>query len=228
MSIHDGHRDRLRMRFLQEGLDGFTDIQVLELLLFYCIPRRDTNEIAHALLNRFKTLAQVLDAPVEELKRVPGVGENTATFLSLICATGRSYLISKANQTAVVKSIDQCAAYMAPLFYGRRNEMVYLLSLDAKCKVLSCDLVNEGSVNATSVSVRRIVEMALASNATSVVLAHNHPSGVAVPSDEDKQTTLRIAEALKMIDVELVDHLVIADDDYVSLRTAGVYHPLWY
>ena len=227
MSVHDGHRERLRARFQQEGLDGFTDIQVLELLLFYCIPRKDTNEIAHALLDRFKTLAQVLDAPVEELKRVAGVGENTATFLSLISATGRCYLMSKANQNTVLRTINQCGEYLMPYFYGRRNEMVYLLSLDAKCKVLSCDLVNEGSVNSASVSVRRIVEMALASNATSVILAHNHPSGVAVPSEEDLRTTQRIVDALQMVDVEMVDHFVIADEDYVSMRQSGKYNIRW-
>jgi len=225
MSVHDGHRERLRIRFLEAGLDNFNDIQVLELLLFYCIPRRDTNEIAHALLDRFKTMAQVLDTPVEELKKVPGIGDNAAVFLSLVAATGRYYLVSRANQTTILTTIDQCGAYLASYFHGRRNETVYLLCLDAKCKVISCKEVGEGSVNSASVPIRKIVELALAANATSVVLAHNHPSGIAVPSDEDKQTTLRVGAALNMVDVELVDHLVIAEDDFVSMRQSGYYHP---
>lgn len=225
MSVHDGHRERLRARFLNDGLDHFNDIQVLELLLFYCIPRKDTNVLAHALLDRFKTVAQVLDAPVEELKKVPGIGDSAATFLSLVSATGRYYLVSKANQVTILNTIDQCGEYLMSFFHGRRNEMVYLLCLDAKCGVLGCKMVGEGSVNSASVPVRKIVEMALAANATSVVLAHNHPSGVAVASDEDKQTTQRLAAALNMMDIELVDHLVIADDDFISMRQSGDYSP---
>jgi len=225
MSVHDGHRERLRARFMKDGLDHFNDIQVLELLLFYCIPRKDTNELAHALLERFHSMSQVLDAPAEELKKVPGIGDSAATFLSLVSAVGRYYLVNRASQAVILNTIDQCGEYLFPLFHGRRNEMVYLLCLDAKCKVLSCNLVGEGSVNTASVSVRKIVEMALANNATSVVLAHNHPSGIALPSDEDKQTTQRVAMALDMVDIELVDHLVMADDDYVSMRQSGDYRP---
>ena len=123
MSVHDGHRERLRSRFLNDGLDHFNDIQALELLLFYAIPRRDTNEIAHGLLERFKTVAQVLDAPVEELKKVPGVGDNAATFLSLVSAMGRYYLISQANRVEILNSIEECGNYLMPFFRGKRNEI---------------------------------------------------------------------------------------------------------
>jgi len=225
MSVHDGHRERLRERFLAEGLDRFHEIQALELLLFYAIPRRDTNEIAHALLDRFKTIAGVLDAPVEELKKVPGVGEGAATFLSLDSAMGRYYLISQANQVQVLKTVEQCGNYLMPYFHGRRNETVFMLCLDAKCKVLCCREIGEGSVNSASVPIRKVVECALAANATSVILAHNHPSGVAYPSDEDRHTTMRVATALDAVDVVLVDHLVISEYEYVSLRHSGFYEP---
>ena len=225
MSVHDGHRERLRNRFLTDGLDHFNEIQALELLLFYAIPRRDTNEIAHALLDRFKTLAQVLDAPVEELKKVPGVGENAATFLSLVSAAGRYYLVSQSRQIEILDSVAQCGAYLMPRFRGKRNETVMMVCLDAKCKVLCCREIGEGSVNSAAVPIRKLVECALAANATSVILAHNHPSGVACPSDEDRFTTMRVAEALDMVDVILVDHLVVSDEDFVSLRESGLYDP---
>lgn len=225
MPLHEGHRERLKKRFLQDGLDGFNDIQALELLLFYCIPRKDTNVLAHALLDRFGTFDQVLDATVEELQQVPGIGENAATFLSLISATGRYYQMSKAKNITVLQTIDQCGKYLCAFFKSRRNEMVYLLCLDAKCGVLGCKLISEGSVNSASVSARKVVEVALATNATSVILAHNHPSGVALASDEDKQTTQRIAAALDMVGIELVDHLVVADDEFVSIRQSGYYYP---
>lgn len=222
MSIHDGHRERLRKRFREEGLDGFSEIQVLELALFYVISRKDTNPIAHALLDHFGSLAQVLEAPVEELCKVPGVGENTAVYLHMITELGRFYMVSRTSQTKVLTTLEQCAEYMLPLFYGRRVETVFLLCLDAKCKVLCCKEVAEGSVNAAGISVRKVVETALGANATSVVLAHNHPSGVAVPSGEDVQTTRRIAAALAAVEVHLVDHIVVADEDYVSMAQSGV------
>ena len=225
MSIHDGHRSRLKERFCKEGLDHFDEHQVLELLLFYCIPRMDTNPIAHALLERFGSLAQVLEAPVEELEKVPGIGHNAAVFLSLVMQTGRYYQVSAASHNVIMNTLADCGRYLIPFFYGRRNETVYLLCLDAKCKVLCCKEVGEGSVNSAGVPIRRIVEMALAANATSVVLAHNHPSGLAVPSDADKQTTKRVAMALSSVEINLVDHIVVADDDFTSMLQSGFYRP---
>ena len=222
MSIHEGHRERLRKRFKEEGLDGFSEIQALELALFYAISRKDTNPIAHALLDHFGGLAQVLEAPVEELQKVPGVGESTAVFLRMITELGRLYMVSRTSQTKILTTLEQCAEYMLPYFYGRRLETVFLLCLDAKCKVLCCKEVAEGSVNAAGISVRKVVETALGANATSVVLAHNHPSGVAVPSGEDVQTTRRIAAALATVEIHLVDHIVVADEDYVSMAQSGV------
>lgn len=220
-SIHEGHRQRLKDRFLEEGLDGFTDVQVLELLLFYCIPRKDTNPIAHALLKRFGTLSQVLEAPVEDLVKVSGISRNAATLLHLITQTGRYYLVDRANQNRILPTIEKCAAYMLPYFFGRTVETVFLLCLDAKCKVLCCKEIGEGSVNSAGISVRKIVECALAAKASTVVLAHNHPSGVAVPSGEDVVTTRRIAMALRAVEIHLADHIVVADDDYVSMAQSG-------
>lgn len=221
MSIHDGHRDRMRKRFLQEGLDNFSDVQVLELLLFYAIPRQDTNPIAHALLDHFGSLAQVLDAPPEELEKVPCVGRSAATLLSLTTAVGRYYQVNRAMNVDILPTLDKCGAYLVPFFYGRRNETVFLLCLDAKCKVICCKEVGEGSVNSAGVPIRRIVETALGANATTVVLAHNHPSGIAVPSPEDIQTTRRVAAALSAVEIGLADHIVVADQDYVSMVQSG-------
>ena len=225
MSIHDGHRQRLKNRFLNEGLDNFEPLQVLELLLFYAIPRQDTNPIAHALLDRFGTLAQVMEAPVEELRKVPGMGESAATFLSLVTSACRYYLKPESRKNVILTKIEDCGRYLMPFFCGKRNETVFLLCLDAKCKVLACKEVGEGSVKSAAVPIRRIVEMALAANATTVVLAHNHPSGLALPSGEDRLTTRRLAVALAAVDIELADHLVVADNDYVSLRQSGWYRP---
>ena len=221
MSIHDGHRQRMKERFFHEGLDHFSQFEALELLLYYAIPRKDTNPIAHALIERFGSLEQVLDAPVEELEKVPGITRNVAVLMKLVTEMGRLYLIKRMKNIKVLRTIKECGEYLKPYFFGRVNETVYLLCLDAKCKVLACREVGEGSVNSANVPIRRIVEIALAVNATAVILAHNHPSGVAIPSEEDIATTRRVAAALSTVDVRLVDHIVVADEDFVSIAQSG-------
>ncbi len=223
MSIHDGHRNRMKQRFLEDGLDRFDEVQALELLLFYCIPRQDTNELAHRLIDRFGSFANVLEAGYGELKKVPGVGEGAATFLPLLMETSRYYGVNKQKEQKILHSVEDCGAYLVPYFHGRKNETVFMLCMDAKCKVLCCKEVGEGSVNSAAVPIRRIVQMALSANATSVILAHNHPSGLALPSGEDVQTTQNLAAALDAVEILLVDHIIVSDDDYVSLVQSGLY-----
>ena len=221
MSIHDGHRQRLKERFRAEGIDNFSEVQVLELLLFFAIPQKDTNPIAHALLDHFGSLAQVLNATAEELEKVPGVKFNAATLLKLVPEAVRYSGVNELKNVKILTSIEQCGNFLRPYFRNRRNETVFLLCLDAKCKMLCCKEIGEGSVNSAGVPIRRIVETALGANATSVVLAHNHPSGVAVPSGEDVQTTRRVAAALSTVDIHLVDHIIVADDEFTSMILSG-------
>jgi DNA repair protein RadC len=225
MSIHDGHRQRLMERFNKEGLDHFDPVQVLELLLFYSIPRRDTNEIAHALINRFGSVSRVMDASLEELMQVPGVGRNTAVFLHLAKQAGRYYQVDSTRKGAVVKDTEDCGLYLLPYFIGRQKETVFLLCLNANCNVISCREVGEGEINSAVISPRRVVEIALTEKASTVVLAHNHPSGVALPSREDVLVTQRLAAALAAVEVTLFDHLIVAGDDFVSLVQSRLYAP---
>jgi DNA repair protein RadC len=226
LSIHDGHRDRLRNRFRAEGLDNFTDVQVLELLLFYCIPRQDTNALAHLLIDQFGSLSQVLETSPEELKKVKGIGEKAATFLNMIPAVTRYYGVERGKrEDKPLRTINDCGNYLREYFRGHSNETVYLLCLDAKCKPLCCPKIGEGSVNSAGVPIRRVVEAALGANATSVILAHNHPSGLALPSHEDVVTTRRVAAALDAVEVRLADHIVVADGDFTSLLQSGYYRP---
>jgi len=225
MSIHEGHRQRLKDRFRAEGLDNFDERHVLELLLFYAIPRQDTAPLARALLDHFGSLAQVLEAPVTELEKVSGVGPHVSTLLALSTAISRYYLVQRTSKSTILHTAEGCCEYLLQHFHGRRNETVFLLCLDAKCQLLCCKEVGEGSVNSASIPIRRVVEIALAVNATTVILAHNHPSGIAVPSGEDVLTTKRLAAALDAVDICLADHIVVADDDYVSMVQSGMYRP---
>ena len=225
MSDSTGHRQRVKDRFRQEGLDNFHEVHVLELLLFYCIPRMDTKPLARKLIDHFGSLAQVLEATPLELEQVEGVGSNISTFLSLTTQVGRYYLANRAANITILDSTDKYGQYLTSRFFGQRNEVVYLLCLDAKCKALCCKKIAEGSVNSASVSARKVVEVALALNASTVILAHNHTSGLALPSAEDVITTRQIAKALQAVEITLLDHIVVADDDFVSLVQSGFYRP---
>lgn len=220
MGLHDGHRERKRVQFRQHGLDGFADHEVLELLLYYAIPRRDTNETAHRLLQKFGTLQNVFNAPAEELSRVEGMGEGAALFLTLLPAVYRRTMRST-GQEKVLNSVEKCGRYFLSLLAQERQETLYQLCLDAKGKLLTCKKLSQGSADCTALSVRQVVENALLSGASAVVLAHNHPSGVALPSENDRAVTLWVRDALKTMDIRLLDHIIVADGDYVSMNQSG-------
>ncbi len=222
MSVHEGHRERMRRQMKTSGMDSLSDVQVLEVALYYAIARRDTNEIAHALLRRFGSLSGVLEAPRAELLKIDGVGESAADLLLLFIQMERRHLMDRAGRQTILDTTYKCAQYLMPRFIGEQEEVVYLLCLDAKCKALDCSLIHRGAVNMTAISVRKIVKAALDHNATSVVVAHNHPSGLALPSREDRATTLAIKAALDAVDVVLVDHVIVADEDFVSLADDGL------
>ncbi len=225
MTVHKDHRRRVKNRFLAEGLEGFDEVHALELLLFFAIPQGDVNPLAHRLLDHFGNLRQVLEAPTEQLMAVKGMGEHSAILVSMIRGLSRKYMIGQDGGFRPLNTVEDCGNYLLDRFIGMRDEAVMLLCLDAKRKPLACRLISEGSVNSADVSVRKVVEAALAVNATTVVLAHNHPSGIAVPSMEDVFTTRRMAVALDAVGIPLEDHIVVADRDFVSLYQSGYYRP---
>lgn len=220
--VHSGHRQRLKDQFLTHGMDPIHDVNVLELVLFYAIPRQDTNPIAHRLLNTFGSLAAVFDATPEELIERGGLSKNAATLIKLIPAAARRQQLSRSSCHQLLDSTQKCGDYLVPFFFGATQEEVYLLGLDAKCKVLGCVKLSTGSVNSAGLSIRKVVECALNMKASSVVLAHNHTSGIAVPSQEDIRTTQSISHALDLVGVYLADHVVVADEDYVSMAESGL------
>lgn len=220
-NIHEGHRKRMKERFMKSGLDDFAPHNVLELLLFYSIPRGDTNPIAHRLIDAFGSLSGVFDATPEELMKVSGVGESTAILISMLPQMARKYLEDKADAVNVVGGCGDIGAYLLPKFVGRTNEALMMVSIDNKNKVISCSVVAEGTVDSAKVSRRKVMEEAMKVKATRVILAHNHPRGVAVPSAEDVAMTREIGRLFAQVGIELVDHIIIADDDYVSMAASG-------
>ena len=217
MGLHDGHRKRLKAQFLAHGED-FHDHQLLELLLCYAIPQGDVNDLAHELVERFGSLAGVLDASVEELKKVKGVGDHTAVFLRMLPAVLGRYQGARTRLSAIINSPEEAYAWLEPYFFGARNEMVYVLCLDGKRQVLGVRKVAEGSIELAEVNTRRIAEEAIGLRAAQIYVAHNHVSNLAIPSQADWLTTDTLRGALRPIGIELIDHLVFVDGDMVSLK----------
>ncbi len=223
MNLHEGHRKRLKQRFIKDGLSTFEDHNILELLLFYSIPRNDTNEIGHRLIKKFGSLSNVFDAPIEELCKVEGIGEHSALLIKLIPEVCNIYHTDKTEKITVVNTTNIAGRYFLPRFMGKISEEVHVMLLDDKKKFIKSEMISKGTVNASAVSVRKIVSVAINNNATGVILAHNHPTGVALPSTADILTTKRIYNALKLMDIQLCDHIVVADNDYVSMLDSGIF-----
>ena len=221
MGIHDGHREKMRQRFMTGGLDAFADHEILELLLYYAIPRRDTNPIAHALMERYGSLPAVLAAPMEDLKRTEGIGESAAVLLHLVPQVCRRARLAQVGEDQVLNSSERAGAYLLECFDGESREVIYQLCLDRKGKLLACKRLGEGSVASADLDVRRLVENAILTGASAVILAHNHPSGVALPSDGDYTATMRVRAALNAMGIELADHIIVADGDFVSMADSG-------
>ncbi len=225
-SIHTGHRKRMKAEFLVRGLEGLPDHKVLELLLFYAIPQGDVNPLAHRLLEHFGSLSGVFNATHEQLMAVKGVGENTAALLRLVPAVGGRYLQDRVSLDDVFTESWQFRELLTPYFFGARNEMAYLVCLDGKGKLIVCKKLSEGDAVTTEVTPRTILSAALACNAVTVVLAHNHISGIALPSAADKATTRRLYKVLWDVGIHLFDHYIIVDGDMVSMRQSGFFEQL--
>ena len=216
-SEHSGHRERLRRRFIDNGLDGFEEHQALELYLFYAIPRRDTNPLAHRLLERYRNIGGVCDAPIDELERDFGLSESAATLLKLLPEMSRLYNESKLSDTNFIDP-ETVGEMIARRFIGRTSEAVALLLGSAKGKILYFDIVAKGSVSSSDFPLRRIVDLAIRHNARTAYIAHNHPSGSLLPSRADVDVTKLLDSTLSSVGVHLLDHFIVADNEYASLR----------
>lgn len=208
---------------MARGLSGTPDHKALELLLFYAIPQGDVNPLAHRLIDTFGSLSGVFNATIEQLTSVNGVGEHAACLIKLIPELGGRYQADRSRLGTILDTTDRIGEYLAPEFFGQRNEVTVVLCLDAKFKVLQCQQLAEGSVDSTSLSLRKMMEIALACNASQVVLAHNHTSNIATPSQEDIIATKLAFDAFQQVDILLRDHLIFAYDDFVSLRDSGFF-----
>ncbi len=214
MSTHMGHRTRLKERFLREGLDSFSTHEVVELMLFYAIPQRDVNEIAHKLVERFGSLAGILEASIEDIQEVGGVGLHAATMFKAVSAITRRYALERGSAETRYTSIGQIGRFLVNNYIGVTVEQAHLMLFDSSMKLLDTVKVGDGVVNSVTITPRIVIEHAVKRNAAAVVLAHNHPGGIAMPSDEDVALTMRMRQILSACGITLIDHFVVADQLY--------------
>lgn len=216
-NAHEGHRQRMKERFLHEGLAHFAGHEVLEMLLYYAIPYRDTNDLGHKLEDSFGSLAKVLEADYQDLIKVDGVTPHIATLITFCGQLARRYQREQYTFTEPLYNSGEFGRYLLPWFSGQKEESVVLMSMDNRYKVLNTTRVFTGSVNSTQFSMRGAVQQLLRDNATMVVMAHNHPNGHALPSNADIETTRRFAKLLQELGIKLIDHLIVSEDDFLSL-----------
>ena len=202
-NVHKGHRERVRKKFIKTGFTGFADHEKLELLLFYSRPRIDTNAIAHNLIDKFKTIGGVFDADFDMLKEVDGVDEATAVLLKMIPALSKEYV---KNQ-----------------FLGENVENVRIACVDDKLRLVDCAVISEGTPGTVAVNIRKIVEFTYKNKCESIIIAHNHPNGDLIPSDEDIKATSDLFRTLKPVGIMLLDHIIVAGGQAISLKESGAF-----
>lgn len=216
-NIHAGHRRRLKRKLLNLDSENFEPHEALEILLFYALPQKNTNPIAHELLQRFGSLSGVLEADISDLIKVNGIKEHTATLIKLQLAMFRMYMQDKYEIRNMKITPDNAGEYIKRLFYGYKDEVLFAIMLDSEFSLISATKINEGTNNGSSIYSREIIKKAIEANAANIILAHNHPNGLLIPSAADLKATQIIDSGLSFINVRLVDHIIVANNKFTSI-----------
>ena len=217
MGVHDGHRERLKKRFSEHGLDSFTDHEALELLMFYSVSRRDTNETAHRLVKHFGSLKKALEADMFELTDIDGVGENTALLIKLVYEMGKRCMKPAAEEEHILRNSADIIIFLRALYAGETRERMHLTCLNGDNKVISCNVIADGSPDTVGVEMQRLLRVAAKTRAVSAVLSHNHVGRSCRPSAADKSSTLTVRRVLDEVGVTLLEHVIISEDDFAFL-----------
>nr|WP_316624140.1 JAB domain-containing protein [uncultured Ruminococcus sp.] len=219
---HSGHRSRMKKKLMQSGFDHMEPHEVLEILLYYAIPQRNTNDIAKNLIDRFGSISAVFDASVDMLKSA-GLTEHQALYLTMFPDIARIYLVDKYENQDKIIDYDNITGFIRDRFIGlEEQENVLLILIDKKGKLVYSGIISQGDFNSASISIREIVTLAINYAATSAFIAHSHPSGLALPSKEDVLVTRDLKKALKLVGIHLLDHFIVADHECVSLAESGL------
>lgn len=226
-NIHKNHRSRVRATIRQTGIENISDINLLEYLLFYSIPRKDTNEVAHRLLDAFGSLNGVFNATYDQLLAVDGMGESSALLVSLVPALSKRYIESGYGKKVNLSEPEDMLEYIKTKYYGERKEVLLVICLDAIGNLINCFKFGEGTSESVIFDRRAIIETALRVNADTVVFAHNHPNGVAAPSKDDIDTTSEFLSIFRKVGIKLADHIIVAGEDTFSFATSYKYSKMF-
>lgn len=222
-SLHDGHRERVREEFRKIGLGHFPDHKILELVLYYSVPRGDTNEIGHRLINRFGSISGIFDASYELLCEVKGVGPKSATLIKLISAIIKAYMDDYASLNNTITTPQSAKEYMRYKFLTEQKECVYMACTGNNGKITYCMRIADGSPETVNISPAEVVKTALRANAVRVIIAHNHPNGICNPSSSDLRATSILYSELHRVEIELMDHIIVAPDGVYSMKENGMF-----
>ncbi len=216
-SIHENHRQRVYQEVEKGGIVHWPEHRVLEYMLFNCIPRGDTNPLAHRLISRFGNLYGVLEASKEDLLTVEGVGAKTANYLRSLCFFEQHRAANQATKGLRLNTTESRVKYLQGLFQQHKKEVFYMVAMDERAKLLRPVLLMEGSASAVNVTMPKLVSEAAVSGAATVLFAHNHPNRIAIPSQDDIVATGQMIRALGMLEIHVLDHIVLAGNDYFSM-----------
>jgi DNA repair protein RadC len=214
----EGHRARMTARFLKSGFDGFEEHEILEYMLFYTLPRVNTNDIAHRLIDKFGSLAGVLEANETDIASTPGMGEKSTAYLTMFPDLLRAYKKSKIGKKPALKSIKQACEYCVAMLFGKPYEEFYVMWLNAQNRVIHSEKLSEGGITDSPVYTDKVAASALRHHAVKAIIAHNHPGGNLTPSSSDLTTTQQILNALNLLNIELVDHIIVSNEETFSFQ----------
>lgn len=220
-NLHENHRARMQARVERDGLESLAEHEALEYLLYLSIPRMDTNELAHRLIEHFGDFCKVMEAEPEELAQVDGIGPKSAHLISTVMAYSRYYTLKKRVTRQSLRKAESAIEYVKPLFRGIQNEQPYLILLDDACRPMQDLRIAEGVPNRVTVDTRKLLRAVARTNSTCGILAHNHPSGLALPSEADRLTTYRIMEVTGQLGFTIIDHIIVAGEDACSMLMRG-------
>lgn len=228
-NVHRNHRQKVREKYYANGFKGMAPHNILEMLLFFGIPYKDTNPIAHDLIDYFGSLSAVFEAKRTDLMQIKGVTENAACLISMILPLYKSYSQELIKRKPEFDTMDKMVSFLRNLYIDNNNtERIYIICFDANNTYITHRMLSEGDIVSSAFDMRRLASIVLETNAASVIVSHNHPHGVAAPSYQDGEVTRKVAHFLHTLKVKFSDHIIVTDKDYFSMANSPRFVEIFY